>query len=1455
MKTVRYLLALGFLLWATAIHAAVVIDTVFSVESTCQANGILEPIASGAQQPFIYSITAGPVTRPAQSSPIFSALPAGTYTILVENQIGESATTTAVVTGSYQLMTIHPIPVIYCTGASQGYIIGNVVSGGKPPFTYQLVAPSPVTTVPQSSDTFYNLPDGSYTLRVTDDCGNFQTTGVVLSSVPSSFSLINYANFLGCNNSGVLFLGINYTNLQLPINVTLYDDLGNSTVMTINSFNGYINSNTYWNVIPDFNTINIYMPLQHSVLGGSTWQAVITNACGVSLTVNGFTATEITPFPVGVVQNACPPRLAYSYSSTNNQGMQTILGPDSLMFYLYDETIGAITDSFQSSSSNYIATNGIVGHSYHLIIKNSCNVIFNSLSWVWSVPAPPMVFPYPVGLECLDSTIAMEFTTMGFNTTAPLMYIIHSGPASLHSTKPGFAYNHSLSYPDTLMLPAGSLMRISNLPPGTYAFSIIDTCGQRIDSTFTITNDNLDIKRYNFESVITGQCGIFNAIDLFITRGDKYAYPFPIPHFTYTITNITTGQIIETDNVVDSVDKVIYNVPTGTYVLRIDFFEFNQALLGYLNDNHYCTTIYDTIVVNGSPFPHINGFINSFCQTISVTELVIDSAGGVPPYTYEIIAGPMTVPPQSSNVFILPFIGTYTFRMVDACGNSYVSSTAIDTLVFPPLQVSNTPCPGSNVVITALVSQFYSYHWQLPDGSTYNGDTLSITNVSAADTGIYTVTRYADIYGCKDTLQTTLHLEMLARVSQSVTVCYGDTLLVGTTPHYTAGTFIDTLSAAAGCDSIVTTHITILPAKYDTISATICQGQPLVIGPHIIYVADTAVHLLNDTITSSTGCDSIVTVHLTVNQQSLRFDTIYICQGDTAYVPIEVHSGSGTIIDTQAVFNNAYFLATLFPSVNGCDSATFVRVIMHPTYFVFRYDTICHGDTVLIGNHAHTQTGNSLDTLSTVNGCDSVILLLLTVKPADTFYITKTICAGQSVNGHTTAGVYTDALQTASGCDSILILNLSVGLYAQDSTASQLCAGQSITFGTHIYNQTGVYRDTFATVNCDSISILNLSVLPFLYDSTSVTICAGQSIAIGTHTYNQTGIYRDTLSTINCDSIVVLNLSVLPFLYDSTALSICAGQSITVGTHTYSQSGIYRDTLSTINCDSIVVINLTLLTQPHDTIVRSICSGQAVTVGAHTYNQSGEYTDTLPTNNCDSVVTLILSVGSYQTDSAVYFVCEGNSIFINGISYSASGIYYDTVAAQPCDSLYIINVQYNASPVIEATANPTTITVGGTVQLDVLTANNNLSFIWSGAGAISNTLIQNPTAVVNEAAWFIVTATDTLTACTALDSVFVDIEEDACTKRNLFVPNVFTPNADNNNDEFRIYSTCPFQKFNIKIFNRWGEKVFESADPYFTWNGTYKNEVQTPAVFVYYLEGMFANNDTITNKGSVTLIR
>jgi len=98
-------------------------------------------------------------------------------------------------------------------------------------------------------------------------------------------------------------------------------------------------------------------------------------------------------------------------------------------------------------------------------------------------------------------------------------------------------------------------------------------------------------------------------------------------------------------------------------------------------------------------------------------------------------------------------------------------------------------------------------------------------------------------------------------------------------------------------------------------------------------------------------------------------------------------------------------------------------------------------------------------------------------------------------------------------------------------------------------------------------------------------------------------------------------------------------------------------------------------------------------------------------------------------------------------------------------------------------------------------------------------------------------------------------------KESAFVPNVFTPNGDGNNDIFAVYGSTDVKEVKLfRVFNRWGELVFESEnfrpnDLSNGWDGTFKGERLNTAVFVYYTEIELQNGEIITRKGDVTLFR
>ncbi|MGB1243161.1 MAG: gliding motility-associated C-terminal domain-containing protein, partial [Chitinophagales bacterium] len=89
----------------------------------------------------------------------------------------------------------------------------------------------------------------------------------------------------------------------------------------------------------------------------------------------------------------------------------------------------------------------------------------------------------------------------------------------------------------------------------------------------------------------------------------------------------------------------------------------------------------------------------------------------------------------------------------------------------------------------------------------------------------------------------------------------------------------------------------------------------------------------------------------------------------------------------------------------------------------------------------------------------------------------------------------------------------------------------------------------------------------------------------------------------------------------------------------------------------------------------------------------------------------------------------------------------------------------------------------------------------------------------------------------------------------LAVENAFSPNGDGINDEFRVFINAPMEEYHLMIFNRWGEKVFESQDPEEAWNGTHNDELQPIGVYAYVIRYQFAGQNTKQLSQNVTIIR
>jgi trimeric autotransporter adhesin len=428
-----------------------------------------------------------------------------------------------------------------------------------------------------------------------------------------------------------------------------------------------------------------------------------------------------------------------------------------------------------------------------------------------------------------------------------------------------------------------------------------------------------------------------------------------------------------------------------------------------------------------------------------------------------------------------------------------------------------------------------------------------------------------------------------------------------------------------------------------------------------------------DTFRNSVGCDSVVTLNLTVRPYSTGSITVSLCNGGSYLFNGVLRTASGIYLDT---FRNAF----------GCDSVVSLNLTVRSISFGTYNVSICNGTSYLFNGINRTASGTYRDTLINSFGCDSTVILNLTVRPLSTASISRTICNGSSYlfNGVnlTASGTYRDTLINGFGCDSFLTLNLTVRAASTSSFAQTICNGASYFYNGVNLTVSGTYADTFVnSLGCDSIRTLNLTVRPVAIGTMSSSICAGSSYFFNGVNLTVAGAYRDTLVTsAGCDSFLTLNLSVVPFLTATINRSICSGTSYLFNGVNLTTAGVYKDTFTSVaGCDSILTLNLTVNATSTGTINRTICNGASYLFNGVNLTTSGTYKDTLVNaTGCDSFVTLNLTVRPPSTGSITRVITVGSSYLFNGVYLTQPGTYRDTLTnSNGCDSIVTLHLSVN----------------------------------------------------------------------------------------------------------------------------------------------------------------------------------
>jgi gliding motility-associated-like protein len=374
--------------------------------------------------------------------------------------------------------------------------------------------------------------------------------------------------------------------------------------------------------------------------------------------------------------------------------------------------------------------------------------------------------------------------------------------------------------------------------------------------------------------------------------------------------------------------------------------------------------------------------------------------------------------------------------------------------------------------------------------------------------------------------------------TRNLSLCPGQSVVIGSTTVTTAGSYIDTIPATIGCDTIRTTQVTISPYNTDAQSLTFCQGQSTVINGQTITTSGS----YTDTIPGTVGCDTIRTYNVTFTPYNTANRNISLCPGQS------------TVINGQTVSTAGNYLDTI-PSTNGgCDTVITYTVSTVSYQTSTQNVSICNGQSIVINGQTVTAPGTYFDTIPSTSSCDTIVAYQVTQSSYIMASQNISLCNGQSVviNGQTITapGTYFDTIPTTTtGCDTAYSYIVTLGGYVQQNRNVQICSGQSIVINGQTITAPGTYIDTIptTTTGCDSIITTNLTVHQPDNTTQNISVCTGETVQ-GQPIYNDTTFSATLTNQYGCDSTITYTVTALPLptVTVSDSVQIMEGETATI---------------------------------------------------------------------------------------------------------------------------------------------------------------------------------------------------------------------------------------------------------------------------------------------------------------------
>lgn len=844
--------------------------------------------------------------------------------------------------------------------------------------------------------------------------------------------------------------------------------------------------------------------------------------------------------------------------------------------------------------------------------------------------------------------------------------------------------------------------------------------------------------------------------------------------------------------------------------------------------------------------------------------------GGNPGYTYSWNTTPVQT---SANATAVP-IGTYVVTVTDAllCTATVSAIVAAPTALTASTTKTDVLCFGANTgtaTVTAIGgTSGYTYNW--------NNTPAQTTSTATALSAINYIVTVTDANNCTATANAVINQPASALLLSEIhtdILCFGDATgsanvtATGGTPGYTyswnttpvqtssfinsviAATYSVTVIDANNCFVTVTSIISQPPSAVSvtaSLSAPLCFGQP------------------------SASATATATGGTTGYNYSWNTTPVQNTQNIS-----NIPAGSYTVTATDA---------------NSCTATSTIVVATPPTTLTVTttpVNVLCFGDATgsvtanasgSYGNYSYNWNSNPVQTTATasqliagtynvtvtdIQGCTATATDIVT-QPATALSIstakTDVLCFGDATGNATVTanggtGAYNYAWNTAPQHTTTTATALIAGNYTVTVTDANGCTQTA----NAIINQPATplaVASAITNINCNGASNGAISIT-----STGGTVVYAYqwSVVPSANTPNATGLppgnYAMTVTDANSCTTVLNNL----IIAEPAALSLnpvvtdvsCPG----AGEGSIDANGSGGTSPLTYNWSNgnAAQVNSNLAAGNY-TVTVTDNNGCTLTATNPVIELPGVTMNATVTN----VLCFPLTNGAVDITASTSFpplqYLWSNGAVTPNIASLDTGTYSITITdSHNCQADSVFHVSNDDIFSIDATPDTVTIDLGQTVNLNVTPTGSTFgSVIWTPSNGLDCSDCASPVSSALSSITYNVTGTD-VNGCVATDVVHVNV----IPKYIVFIPNAFTPNGDGANDFFEVFGNKEaWKQFEVNVFDRWGERVYQSNDMNFKWDGMYHGKLLNPSVFVYMVKVIYLDNySEKLFKGSVTLIR